>query len=230
MKKLILLSAAVLALSAQARELTFFLGDTEVKPGETLIFNDITKEPAGTGFDVVMAPELYVHSDIVTSNVTITAECTSGQSIQMCCGGDCMAGTTVTKTGLRIGTNDKLALDFEYTDFILADAAIPTVTTTFTAVDPKYPDTQVTMTLEMNKQSGVASVTVSQNTIAAVNGGIKYDVDGHATLCLIDITGRTVLREAVEGSGVLSTSSLPRGLYIYRLTGASNLSGKLQLR
>ena len=230
MKKLILLSLAVMALTAQARELTFYLDDEPIAPGAKVTFTGVSKEPAGAGFDVIMAPNLQLHSDIVTSNVTVTAECTSGQTIQLCAGGDCMAGTSVTKTGVRIGSNQKLPLEFEYADYVTSETAIPTVVTNFTAVDPKYPNTQVTMTLEMNPNGGVAAVSVSHNPLVVANGGLHYDVEGAAVLSLIDITGRTVLRENVSGNGFISTASLPRGLYIYRLSGSAAASGKIQLR
>ncbi|MDE6301893.1 MAG: T9SS type A sorting domain-containing protein [Muribaculaceae bacterium] len=230
MKKLLLLSATLVALTSQARELTFYLGETAVKPGEKVVFTDVQKEPAGAGFDVVMAPELYLHSDLVTSNVTVKAECTSGQKIQMCAGGDCMSGTTVTKEKVRIESDQKIPLEFEYMAYAADEEAIPTVITNFTAVDPKYPNTEVTMTLEMNPNGGTATVSVTSVELVAVNGGLSYKVESPATLSLIDITGRTILRQSVSGEGFISTASLPRGLYIYRLAGSSVLSGKLQLR
>lgn len=230
MKKLLLIAAAFLSLSAQARQLTFYLGDTPLKPDEKVEFTNITREDAGTGIDVVMAPPLYLHSDIVTSNVTIVADCTSGQSIQMCAGGSCMAGPKVTKSGIRIGTNEKINLEFEYLTYVENEKDIPDVVTTFTAVDPKYPNTEVKMTLEMKANAGTATVTISSIELAIVDGGLKYKVEGPSSLNLIDITGRTVMRRDINGEGLIDTSSLPRGLYIYRLSGLSNLSGKLYLR
>lgn len=230
MKKLLLLSALTLSLAAQARQLTFYVGETALKPGDKYVFTDITKEPAGAGFDVVMAPELYLHSDIVTSNVNITAECVSGQSVQMCAGGDCMSGTTIKKTGVRVGTDEKLPLEFEYMTYTNDLSSLPVVTTNFTAVDPKYPNTQVTLTVEMNPGAGVGSVTISATELTMVDGGLNYNVSGPSTLALIDITGRTVLRRDINGEGFISTAGLARGLYIYRIAGRSSLSGKIQLR
>lgn len=230
MKKLLLLAAALISLSAQARELTFYLGETAIKPGEKVEFTGVTLEQAGTGFDVVMAPELYLHSDIVTSNVTIKAECTSGQSIQMCAGGNCMAGTTVTKTGVRIASDQKLPLEFEYMDYVASEKDVPEVITTFTAVDPKYPDTQVTMVVEMKHNAGVGSVSVSVSEVTVTKGAINYKVDSPSVLSIVDITGRTVMRRDIADEGSVDTTSLPCGLYIYRLTGAATRSGKFQIR
>ncbi len=55
-----------------------------------------------------MNPELFIMSDVDASDVVVTAECTNGQVIQLCCGGMCEAGTTVTKTGIELKAGQML--------------------------------------------------------------------------------------------------------------------------
>ena len=51
-----------------------------------------------------------------------------------------------------------------------------------------------------------------------------------ARLRICDLSGKTVLRAALDGDGAISASSLTPGLYIYSITGATRKSGKLVIR
>ena len=117
MKKLYFLMAALLVGGiSQARELTFYFGNDVVEPNSTVVLKE-----------VVMAPPLYVSSDIYTKDLKITATCTSGQEIQLCAGGNCMTGPTVTKEGIKVQPDQKLALDLEYIAQMPVDETAPRV-------------------------------------------------------------------------------------------------------
>lgn len=226
MKKFLLfLAAAAVYCTAGAVELTFWLGNQKIAPGQTVQFNDITVETYDSWKEVSMKPALYISSNSYLEDVKITAECTSGQSIQMCCGGACSAGVTVTKSGLTVTTGQKRALEFDYVNYDMdLDEAIPTVVTVFEAEDTSYPESKVQFVLEMNKQNAALSVIEVNNAVKAVAGGIAYKAAEGGILSVYSITGMTVFNANVSGEG---TVKLPRGLYVYSFGGRT---GKIYIR
>lgn len=230
MKKLYLtLAAALLSIgSMAARELVFYVGDTPVKPDETVKFTNIEVTPVGGGAsEVIMDPQLSLWTDIYSNTIRLTAKCTSGQSISMCAGGACESNNEITKNGVEVKSNQKLNLQFEYTDMVEADQAVPEVVTEFTAVDVNRPATEKKFTLVMNPSAGVATIITDKANFRAVAGGIQYSFDAPTAVALYSITGQKALATTLNGNGTLSTANLPAGIYVYTLNGKS---GKLYIR
>ena len=227
MKKIYLSMLALLLCFgvAEARKLTFYIGKTAITPGETVSFEDIVVDDYGDYREVTMAPELYLTSDIYSSKINITAKCTSGQSIQMCAGGACAMGETVTKENITIQTNAFLELKFDYIVELEGDEAIPVVVTEFSAVDTAYPETAVTFTLVMGEKGGVTLIENNADLVA-VEGGIQYNVEQPTTLEIVDIQGRKVAEATVNGFGFLPIDA-PAGVYVY--TFGEN-SGKIYIK
>ena len=227
MKKLYLAMLAMLLCFgvAEARKLTFYIGKTAITPGETVSFEDIAVDDYGDYREVTMAPELYLTSDIYSSKINITAKCTSGQSIQMCAGGACAMGETVTKENITIQSNAFLELKFDYIVELEGDEAIPVVVTEFSAVDTAYPETAVTFTLVMGEKGGVTLIENNADLVA-VEGGIQYNVEQPTTLEIVDIQGRKVAEATVNGFGFLPIDA-PAGVYVY--TFGEN-SGKIYIK
>ncbi|MDE5785642.1 MAG: hypothetical protein K2H98_03830, partial [Duncaniella sp.] len=68
MKKLLLiLSFMALVQYAGAIQLSFWIGNQKINPGETIQFNDVTVEDYGTWKEVTMKPMIYLQSDIYSS-------------------------------------------------------------------------------------------------------------------------------------------------------------------
>lgn len=221
MKKLYLtLLAALVALGAGARELTFYYGDTPIADGSTITFNDIKVVDEGSYFEVEMAPDLYISSDIYTQTVEITAECTSGQTIQMCAGGSCSRGTSVTKSKVLLQTKQKLSLQFDYINEFDAGEEIPTVTTVITAFDTKYPATKKSFTIIMGKNASVSDIATG-NVVSYTPDGLAYAFAADSDMAIFDITGKQIYSARLSGSGVVDTSNLAKGLYLYRAGAAS---------
>ncbi|MGN0223251.1 MAG: hypothetical protein ACI4AM_04410 [Muribaculaceae bacterium] len=210
---------------AQARTLTFYIGKTAITPGQTVIFEDIAVDDYGDYREVTMAPELYLTTDIYSSKISITAKCTSGQSIQMCAGGACAMGETVTKENITIQTNALLDLKFDCILELEGEEAVPNVVTEFTAVDTAYPETAVTFTLIMGEKGSVTLIENSSDLVA-VAGGVQYNVEQPTLLELVDIQGRKVVETTVNGFGFLPVDA-PAGIYVY--TFGEN-SGKIYLK
>ena len=227
MKKLYLAMLAMLLCFgvAEARKLTFYIGKTAITPGETVSFEDIAVDDYGDYREVTMAPELYLTSDIYSSKINITAKCTSGQSIQMCAGGACAMGETVTKENITIQTNAFLELKFDYIVELEGDEAIPVVVTEFSAVDTAYPETAVSFTLVMGEKGGVTLIENNADLVA-VEGGIQYNVEQPTSLEIVDIQGRKVAEATVNGFGFLPIDA-PAGVYVY--TFGEN-SGKIYIK
>lgn len=225
MKKiLLLLAAAAVYCSAGAVELNFWLGNQKLTPGQTVQFNDINVETYDSYKEVTMKPTIFLSSDTYLEDIRITANCTSGQSIQMCAGGTCVGGVTVTKKNITISSGQKLDLQFDYMGEFDLDEAIPTVVTVFEAEDVTMEGTKVQFVLEMNTKSASLSKIEVNNAVKAIAGGLSYKATEAGMLSIYSITGMTVFNANVSGEG---TVNLPRGLYVYTFNGRS---GKIYIR
>lgn len=227
MKKFYAICAAALMAAAplSARELVFYVGEEAVEPGTTVTVSDFNFVP-GTPMQA-MDPDLYLYSDIIVTNVTITADCTSGQTIQLCAGGDCVANVKIVKEGISIGTGVKLPMKYEYMEMNPGATAFPRVVTDFTAVDEDHPDVKASFTLVMDTSLGVATIVGNENSFRAVNGGIAYSFDVPTAVELHTLAGEKALGAVLEGAGTLSTSDLEPGIYVYNAGGKT---GKIYIR
>lgn len=221
------LLAAAMILPIQARELTFYNGDTPIANGSTVYFNDIEVEKDGGITIVYMEPALSIGTDLFAADIVVTATCTSGQTIQMCCGGLCSAGETVTKTGVTVQTDARLPLQFDYITELDEGQDIPTVTTVFEATCADGSVTPVKFTLVMTDPAGVTSATAAESTLRSVAGALEYDVEGSAEFTLSALDGSTVYNATLSGSGSIATGNLSPGIYVYSL-GAK--TGKITIR
>ncbi len=229
MKKILSIAFAALIAAAplSARELKFYNGNTAVEAGASLEFTDFTVTPIGNGMvEVSFAPDLYIWSDIFTNTVSMTAECTSGEVIQFCPGGNCVSGKTVTKDDIKIMADQKVAIQYEYIAEMNETDAVPTVVTKISAVDSKHTEVTAEMTVIMNASAGVAEAIVSDNSFKAVKGGISYDFVGAAEVSLYNLGGEVVYHSVLDGKGTIDTVSLAPGIYLYK---AGNKSGKIYL-
>lgn len=227
MKKLyILLLAGAAAISANAAELTFFLGNQEITPGSTVKFADYEAEEYEAGvWDITMNPPLTLKSSFFTNKVSVTATCTSGQSIQMCCGGQCSSGTSVTKEKLTINTGASLPLELEYINHEFEGSKVPDITVKISASDNG--GTPVEFTIEMGPSAASLS-TVSDGTFIHFNGSaVEYNTLCPTPLAIYSLTGVCVASTTVEGAGTVSTTSLAPGVYFCK---AGNETGKILVK
>lgn len=231
MKKFYLLLTALLVAGVAKANLTFYLGDTKIEPNSTVTFNEVQKEFVGF-WNVMIAPKIYVESDIFSNKINVNATCTTGQSIQMCYGG-CQAGTSVDKT-VKANAKNKVDLEFEFIGEFDNEADIPTdITIHFTAQDGNKLATKLEFDLILN--SDKASLTLVESNAKPVrytSAGLEYNLDGRANVALYDITGRQVLNFAAEGQGTVNTHSLHTGIYLYSVRTASGAkhTGKIYVK
>lgn len=230
MKRFLLLALAAVSAAAPlaARELKFYNGDTPLESGIRLESKDFTVTPIGNGMvEVAFEPNLYIWSDIFTNTITLTAKCVSGQMIQFCPGGECVAGESVKKENIKINADQKLFLQFEYIAELSENEDIPTVVTELSAVDTKHENVEASITVVMNSSSGVYDIFANDASFRAVSGGIEYNFAAPQEISVYTLLGNKVYSGTVSGSGKIDSSSWASGVYLYR---AGKKSGKLYLR
>ena len=77
-------AAALLAAGAQAQTLKVYMGEEEIKLGETTTFNGGEINDFGAaGKDYKFDPELSLMSD-QSGACTLVADCTTGQNVMLC--------------------------------------------------------------------------------------------------------------------------------------------------
>lgn len=224
MKKHLLLALALLpgALTASAT-IDMYMGEQKLANNGTYTFNTITEDPNTGGF--MIDPHLSLLSTEETV-VNIEARCTSGQSIQMCAGGQCENAPTVRKEDITLQANVKLDLQFEYINNQVDDQSqLPkNITTVFTIEG----DEELAYTLVMNSDgSGIQSIVERDRNVAYANGELIYNLSKAANLTICDTNGRVVLNTAVSGNGSVTLANLAKGIYIYRL---GHSAGKIVVR
>lgn len=227
MKKFLLTAAALIAAAGMnaATGIQMYMGETPIAPG-TYVCNDIVIDPDD---GVIIDPKLSVVSAEDVFGVTITAECISGQNIQMCCGGNCEVKPKVVKSDLELEAGKPLDLAFEYMDFdIFNEEDVPEKITTNITVE--LDGEQDLYTIVMNdKGSGIAVVSQDRNVYATPDG-LVYNVSGNCDVTVYDINGHKVLDTVVKGAGNISFGDLAKGIYLYRVNGSANLSGKVLVK
>lgn len=223
MKKHLLLAFALLsgALTASAT-IDMYMGEQKLANNGTYTFNTITQDPNGV---FMIDPHLSLLSTEETV-VNIEARCTSGQSIQMCAGGQCENAPTVRKEDITLQANVKLDLQFEYINNQVDDQSqLPkNITTVFTIEG----DEELSYTIVMNSDgSGIQAIVDRDGNVAYANGELIYNLSKAANLTLCDTNGRVVLNTAVSGNGSVTLANLAKGIYIYRL---GHSAGKIVVR
>ena len=233
MKKIYMIAAAALltVTGAGARELKFCQGDKVFDAQDRLVWNQCKIEDYGAeGKDYVYDPEIRILSDVDATDIIVTATCTTGQNIQLCCGGNCEMGPSVTKRNIEVEAGVPLASQLEQTgQTYSADEPIPHVEVELTAQYAGDPSSLIKLEIVFDTNSGITSVAVD-NDFHAVQGGIRYNLTGTSEVHLYDMTGRRVVTAKVSGRGTIPTATLPAGIYVYSVEGNSRRIGKLFVR
>ena len=233
MKKIYMIAAAALltVTTAGARELKFCQGDKVFNAQDRLVWNQCKIEDYGAdGKDYVYDPEISILSDVDANDVIVTATCTTGQNIQLCCGGSCEMGPSITKRNIEVKAGVPLASQLEQTgQTYSADELIPHVEVELTAQYADDPSSLIKLEIVFDSGTGIASVK-ADNDITAVKEGIRYNLTCASEVSLYDMTGRRVVTAKVSGSGIIPTAALPAGIYVYSVEGTSRRTGKLFVR
>ncbi|MDE7181274.1 MAG: T9SS type A sorting domain-containing protein [Muribaculaceae bacterium] len=211
MKKIYaLLACAAVALGTQAQNVKFFYQGHEIENGTTLVYSDQEEQ----GFDYVLAPAVTVVAT-ASQQIKVVADCTTGQSIQLCIGGGCQSGTSVTSASFRANAGQSYDLEYEYFSPV---EITEIVSTDITVIDDLFGSTINKITLKFDPDAaGVKVTAVSAENVTVGNGALNYSVEAPTTLALYNTAGQEVYNATVREQGSVSTASYAPGIYIYRL-------------
>lgn len=201
MKKIYLLGAvAMLAASASAQTLTFYVAGQKVENGATAYSDKAEVYPLGTIEDVTLDAQLEIEGD-QDGAFNITTTCTSGEEIQLCCGGECIFGKTITKKDVAIKAGEKIAGDLHWANGAWeAGKAYPVVTINVSGYYVGNEANKTECTIVLDTTAGVMNV-IGGNALSVQNGQVL--VNGSADVEVYTIDGRRV-----------ANSDLAKGIYV----------------
>lgn len=232
MKKLLLVALTILAgaYTTSAKELTFYLGDEVVPANGTAsfagyeLYDDIPGE-----IEAFIFPNVFISKD---TNEPISLKTVSNYPIQVCVGGQCEAAETVLKENLSFAANKKENLLIDCSIFFSEgeEIELPEIKVDIEAWYSNDASNVTKMTLYMGKIAGVNNVSKDENRIYFVNNILNYKVDSASTITIFNLSGKAVGKHSVKGNGSISLGSLPTGIYLYRVDGASVPAGKFIIK
>lgn len=235
MKKLLLslalLGGAVMAGNAQTLQ---FL-DEEGNPianGATFTYEGMEQ----FGNMIIVDPGLSIMS---TEDDLITVQSTriQGGTYQLCAGGDCVTSKpednpVITKNNIDVNEGKIIPLNMEA---ILQDITIEEVPyyeillEAWSEIDPEN-KTSITVKMGDLEKAAVKSIQANGNEINVIGKVLNYNVNSSASLNIYSLSGKTVASRNIAGSGSLNLGNLPKGVYIYKVSGKNAKSGKFIIR
>lgn len=227
MKKLyILMAGALLAGAANAQTINFVREGQVIESGTTLNYNtrNVVFDYGDNKTIFMIDPEISIVSDEDVT-VNVVADCTTGQTIQMCCGGQCEQGANVRKSNVFLTANTPLPTKFEYSCDMMTDE-VPSIVTTELSVSKaqQLGGSECNITVVMDLGDSSVTLIESDKAFRYVDGEIRYDVSEACEASLYDTDGKCVIKAEIEGTGSISTDGLVKGIYVYKL---GNKSGKI---
>ena len=232
-----LISSAILGTNAQV--LSFL--DKEGKNianGSTYVFEGYDEEELIPGMVIVTVnPAISVTS---SADATITVQTTliKGEGYQLCAGGNCVSGNpaspVITKNNVSAVANKAIDLELEaILNFYGNDpVVVPFYEILVEAWYNSNPSNKVSFTLNMGNvgDAGVDHITADGSSVTVIGKELKYDVIGSASVNVYSLSGKTVVSKTVSGNGSISLGNLPKGVYMYKVSGKAGRSGKFIIK
>ncbi len=228
MKKSLLLIGGLMTSAVMMADINLYMGSQELTPGQKYWYNEMNVSDEGNYVDVKIDPSMSIKADKLTFDVQVTAECTSGQQIQMCCGSECVMGEKVVKSGIKLSADNAMPLDFEFAgEFDSANDIPKGITTDFTVEELGVESSKKTYTLILNDADGSVEVIERDSDVMVIGDALSYNLSEPTRIAIYSLDGSRIIDRTVNGAGSIDLSSLGKGIYVYRLSGASNISGKI---
>lgn len=222
MKKFYLLIAiAGLAFAGNAQNVKFYENGKEIPKNSTYTFNNVEEDFSG----LLLHPAITLKAEASTT-VKVSANCTTGQEIQLCFDGGCKAGVNVTSNPVTMTKGVSYNLDYKYEPMSF-DPIEDVITSVITVTDNITNVTVNEITVTYDPNAGSVNAVVTDSDLSYTDGVIKYNVNQATSLSLYNAAGQIVAKSTANGSGEFSTALLPTGVYIYRL---GNNTGKILVK
>lgn len=214
-----------MSLAAQAAVQVTYNGEP-VAAGQTLAFiKDNIRIVEGMPFTAYKMEEKIT----VTGTAPITVSLVGNNDvISYCVGNNCYSlandGSGKYTAGSTLTQNTSV-IDI---DTALFPNEIPDVKATveFTLTDAAGASTNFTVTLDSSTGS-VANIEADKVIVKAQGKTIVYSVGTPTPLTVYSLAGNTILKRTLEGTGTVSLTSYPAGIYLYR---AGSHTGKIIIR
>jgi hypothetical protein len=89
---------------------------------------------------------------------------------------------------------------------------------------------KIILGVDPEKAAGINGVG-SKKTVSCANNTLTFNIASAATVSLYSVTGSEVLKKDISTAGSISLSTLPKGVYIYKVNGASKTyTGKVVVK
>lgn len=89
---------------------------------------------------------------------------------------------------------------------------------------------KIILGVDPEKAAGINGVG-SKKTVSFANNTLTFNIASAATVSLYSVTGSEVLKKDISTTGSISLSTLPKGVYIYKVNGASKTyTGKVVVK
>lgn len=89
---------------------------------------------------------------------------------------------------------------------------------------------KIILGVDPEKAAGINGVG-SKKTVSFANNTLTFNIASAATVSLYSVTGSEVLKKDISTAGSISLSTLPKGVYIYKVSGTSKTyTGKIVVK
>ena len=89
---------------------------------------------------------------------------------------------------------------------------------------------KIILGVDPEKAAGINGIG-SKKTVSFANNTLTFNIASAATVSLYSVTGSEVLKKDISTAGSISLSTLPKGVYIYKVNGASKTyTGKVVVK
>lgn len=238
MKKLLLTSFLFLGAAASMSAQDFYV-EFQGNPVENGSVVDFTKQYEVIKYDDKptwatwkVDPELYL---VASTDAALMISTDSNVPISLCAGGNCINGDKLEKPIENIIADEplNLRLDWETDTYDGAtEYQIPEINVVVKIWPEADPTEVYSFTLNMGGvlAAGVEELLGTGNEVVLSGNTLYYDLAGASELNVYSLSGRVVLNKTVSGNGNISLSNLPKGVYLYKLSGKVNKAAKIIIR
>lgn len=234
MKKL-LLSIILLGgafVNNYAQDLVFTYEGTPVENGATIKFEGYetkTYESMPGYVEYKVDPHINILSN---QNTLVNISVVSNEMVNLCAGGACVSSENPSKEKVQLigGTPLDLQLDYADESYDGEDVEIPEIKMVITAYSTSNPSNKITLNVTMGGfTAAVESLSVNSDIVTIKGKALNFNLNQSSPLSVYSLSGKTLINKTVSGSGSIDLSTLPAGVYVYKM-GRNGKTGKFIIR